>query len=153
RTRARQYLGTAQPHERPAVGLLLVTAPHHEDCAVHSVSPAGHRERAAPLSRARAGYHLTYSGPVVIIGLRQRRIKLVAARRARALMFEVDVSRRAKSLLEPSRTIQRGWPPPLIFSAYRIGNRNETGTPRALPVQRQRQVRSYDHAATPGRGA
>ena len=107
RARARDDLGAVCLHEDPAVGLLVVAGADHEHLDLEPEYRSGERERAPPLASTRLGREAGHALGLVVVGLGERRIRLVAARRAPALVLVVDVGRRAERPLETMRSIQR----------------------------------------------
>ena len=72
----------------------------------------------APVSVARRATLLL----LVVVGLRHRRVRLVAPRRAHALVLVVDARRRIERLLEPPRAIERGGAPQAQDVAHLVGD-------------------------------
>ncbi len=89
-------------HQVAATGLVVVRSAHHVD---HDLDPGqrpGERERRAPLPGASVGHKPPHALLLGVVNLRQRRIELVAARRACALVLPV-----------PSRHLVGNADPPL----------------------------------------
>ena len=102
-------LGTiSAPHaliiERRA-RLLLVRDPDHVDLALEADQLARERERAPPLARAGLGREPRPPFLLVVEGLRDRRVRLVAPGRADALVLVED---RASASRSPPRAGARG---------------------------------------------
>ena len=110
RRRARHDLGAVDLHEVAPVRLLVVARPDHVDLDLEPEVRAGEGERRAPLAGARLGRQPLDAGVLVVERLGQRRVRLVAAGRAAALVLVVDVGRRAERLLEPMRPVERARP-------------------------------------------
>src|ERR1019366_8407469 len=83
---------------------------------------AGKRKRAAPLARPGLGRDPLRTLLLVVEGLGDRRIRLVAAGRAAALVLVVDVSRRIEDLLEPTGPEEGTGPIQPIGLADRFGD-------------------------------
>src|SRR6266478_5921 len=111
RARARDHLRAPGLHHDAPVRLLLVRHLHHVDLALQAEHLAGERERRAPLSSTRFGAEPGDLFLLVVVRLRDGRVRLVAAGRAHALVLVVDVRRRAEGLLEAARAIERRRPP------------------------------------------
>ena len=73
-------------------------------------SGAGEGQGAAPLPGARLGREAGHALLLVVEGLGQRGVGLVAARRAAALVLVVDVGRGIERLLEPVGPVERARP-------------------------------------------
>src|ERR671914_62471 len=109
--RAGDDLGAPGLDQRAPERLLLVRDLDHVDLALEPEQLAGERERAAPLAGAGLGREARSPLPDVVVRLRHRRVRLVAARRADALVLVEDARARADRLLEPLRSVQRRRPP------------------------------------------
>ena len=94
-------------HQRAAIGLLVVAHAHHVDLAVQAKERARHRQRRAPLPRARLRGQMLGAFLLVVVSLRHGRVQLVRPGRARALVLVVDVRRRIERLLKPARAVER----------------------------------------------
>ena len=70
-------------------------------------SCAGEGERRAPLAGAGLGGQPLDAGFLVVEGLRHRRVRLVAAGRADALVLVEDARRRIERLLQPAGAEER----------------------------------------------
>src|ERR671934_2575864 len=84
---ARHDLRAPRLDHRAPARLLLVRDPDHVDLALEPEQPAGERERAAPLPGARLGRETRAPFLLVVERLRNRGVRLVAARRADALVL------------------------------------------------------------------
>ena len=90
RRRAGRDLAAPDVHHRTAVGLLLVADLDHVDLALDVEHLAGERQGTAPLAGAGLGRQPVDALLLVVVGLGDGRVRLVAARRAVALVLEVD---------------------------------------------------------------
>ena len=120
--RARDDLGAVRLHEDPAVRLLVVARPDHVDLDLEAEDRPGERHRAAPL--AGAGLRRDPRDALLLVEERlgERRVGLVAARRAHALVLVVDVRGRIERLLQPVRPVQGRRPVERVRLAHRIGD-------------------------------
>jgi hypothetical protein len=91
-------------HHGFAVGLLVEADADHEHLAGQPVLGAGKGEGAAPLAGAGFGGDVLDAENLVVIGLGDGRVGLVAARRAQAFIFKVNFRRCAQ------RLSQKPWP-------------------------------------------
>ena len=94
---------TSAPHaadHRTAVRLLIVAHAHHVHLAFEAEHLTRQAQRASPLSGTRFGREPLDPGLLVIVGLGDRGVGLVAACRAHAFVFEVDLRRGVQFLLE-----------------------------------------------------
>src|SRR5690606_11776054 len=73
--------GSPRLHHRPAVRLLVVTRPDHEDLALEPEQRTGEGERRPPLPGTGLGSQLADAGPGVLVRLRDRGVGLVRAGR------------------------------------------------------------------------
>ena len=96
--RARDAGGAVGLHQRPAVGLLLIADLDHVDLDLDAEQLPGEGERRAPLAGAGLGRQLPDAGLAVVEGLRHGGVRLVAARRADALVLVEDAGRRIEQL-------------------------------------------------------
>jgi hypothetical protein len=87
-------------HQHPAIRLLLVADLDHVDIAFQPEQAAGQRQRRTPLARAGLGGEAFGAGDLVVIRLRHRGVRLVAAGGADALVFVINVRRRLQRLLQ-----------------------------------------------------
>ena len=110
-------------HRAPA-RLLLVRDADHVDLALEPDQLAGERERAAPLARAGLGGEARAPFLLVVVGLRDRRVRLVAAGRADALVLVEDARAGADRLLEPPRTEERRRAPEGVELQHLLRNRD-----------------------------
>jgi hypothetical protein len=99
---------------RPAVGLLVVADPDHEDLALQLEQAAGQRQRRAPLPGPGLGGELSHALALVVVGLRDRGVRLVRAGGRDALVLVVDVGRGIERALEAQRPVQRRRAPQLV---------------------------------------
>src|ERR671935_2002717 len=88
--RARHDLRTPGLDHRAPVRLLLVRDLDHVDLAFEPDQLARERERASPLARAGLGREARAAFLLVVERLRDRRVRLVAPRRADALVLVED---------------------------------------------------------------
>ena len=109
--RAGDALAAPGLHHQLAERLLVEADPHHEHLALQPDQRAGERQRAAPLAGAGLGGQPLDAELLVVPGLRDGRVGLVAAGRADALVLVVDPRRRAEVLLQPAGAVQRARPP------------------------------------------
>ena len=77
-------------HQDAAVRLLVVADADHEDLDVDAVERTGDRHGATPLAGAGLGRDLGDAFGLVVVGLRDGGVGLVAARRRNALVLVVD---------------------------------------------------------------
>src|SRR5207249_10540810 len=119
---ARPHLRAPGLHHDPALRLLLVRHLHHVDLALQAEHLTGERDRGAPLAGARLGAEPRDLFFLVVVGLRDRRVRLVAAGRAHAFVLVVDVRRRAERLLEAARAIGRRRTPQAIDVTDLVGD-------------------------------
>jgi len=98
-------------HHHAAVGFLFIGHADHVDGALQSEELAGHGERAAPLPRAGLGSQAPRPGLLVVEGLRQGGVRLVAAGGTGALVLVVDVRGGPQGALQPVGPVQRCGPP------------------------------------------
>ena len=108
-------------HQESAIGLLSVAHLHHVDSALEVEQPTRHRQGAAPLPTS-FRRQTPNTGFLVVVRLGKCRIWLVAANRAGALIFIVDVRRSLEKLLQPMRAMERARPPEFIGIAYFVRN-------------------------------
>ena len=123
-------------HQRPPVGLLIVGDPDHVDLDFEAEQRAGEGERRAPLPGAGLGRKLGYALFLIVEGLGDRGVGLVAPGGADALVFVEDARGRSERLLEPPRAIER------------------RRTPQAIDVaDGRREFRCAARRSPPGRSA
>ena len=107
--RARHDLAPPCADHRAPVGLLVVGRPHHVDLALEPEQLAGERQRRAPLAGAGLGGEPCDPLLAVVEGLGHRRVRLVAARRAHALVLVEDAAGGPERLLQAERRGGAGW--------------------------------------------
>ena len=122
--RARHAARAERLHERAAVRLLVVRDPHHEDLDLDAEERAGERERRAPLPGAGLGRDPLDALALVVERLRDRGVRLVAARRRDAFVLVVDARGRLERVLEPAGAVERRGPPLAVDVAHLLGNRD-----------------------------
>ena len=127
---------------RAAERLLVVRGANHVDLALEPELLAGERERTAPLARAGLGREALAALALVVEGLRDRGVRLVAAGGARALV-----------LVEDPRAASRS--PPRAGARGRAASGARAGRGRAPPpARRSRAPRSPPGGSAPsGRAA
>ncbi len=120
--RARHALGTPRLHQRPAIRLLLVGHLHHVDLEVDVEERARHGQRRTPLARAGLGRDALDAFLLVVPGLGDGGVRLVAPRRVVALVLVEDthVFRQVQRLLQPRRSVERGRAPELVDVPDRV---------------------------------
>ncbi len=101
-------------HHHAAVRLLVVAGPHHVNLDFDAEHSPGVSESTAPLAGASLGGDATDALFLVVEGLRDRGVGLVAAGRAAALVLVIDVGGRIQSLLKPKGTDQGTRPELLV---------------------------------------
>ena len=111
-------------HEHPAIRLLLVADLDHVNVAFQPEQSAGQRQGRTPLARAGLGGEAFGAGDLVVIGLGDGGVGLVAAGGAGALVFVINVRRRLQRLFQPHRAQQRRGPPQRVDFADLVGNRD-----------------------------
>ena len=109
-------------HNLAAEGLLLIGTFHHVDLAVEPQVRARHRQRRAPLARARLGRHAGEPLLPGVIRLRDGAVQLVAAGGVVALELVVDLRGRAEFFLKAVRAHQRRGAVHLVEIADLVGN-------------------------------
>ena len=117
--RARHASRAVSLHQRPAVWLLVVGNPDHVDLDVEPEEGAREGERRAPLAGAGLGRELLHALGLVVKGLGDRGIRLVAAGRAHALVFVENARAGSERLFESMRPVKRGRAPHAIDVAHR----------------------------------
>src|SRR5436309_10567941 len=120
--RARHDLRAPGLHHDAPVRLLLIRHLYHGDLAMQAEQLAGERERRAPLAGAGLGADPRDAFRLVVVRLPHRRVGLVAAGRAHALVLVVDVRGRAERFLQTARAIERRGAPQAIDVADLLGN-------------------------------
>ena len=96
--RAGKDLRAPGVHHHAAVRLLVVADAHHVDRAFQPEQLAGERERAAPLAGAGLRGQPLDARALVVIRLRDRGVRLVAAGGTGAFVLVIDVRRRIQQL-------------------------------------------------------
>ena len=119
---ARDDLGAPRFHEDPPVRLLVVRHADHVDLALEVEHPRGEREGASPLSRASLGGEALGAFGLVVVGLRDRGVRLVATGGTHALPLVVDARGRPEHFLEAERADQRCRAPDLVGVPHRFGD-------------------------------
>ena len=109
-------------HQDPPVRLLVVARADHVDLDLEPEERAGEGERAAPLPGAGLGRDALDARFLVVEGLRDGGVRLVAAGRADALVLVVDVGRRIERLLEAVRPVERAGPVQAVGVADLLGD-------------------------------
>ncbi len=109
-------------HHRLAVGLLVVGGAYLPHLAVETVEGTRIGEGAAPLAGARLRGQLAGTLLGVVVGLRDRGVRLVGAGGADPLVLVVDAGRRLECLLQAPRPVQRAGPPLLVDVEHGTGN-------------------------------
>src|SRR5438128_2085567 len=104
---ARHDLAAPDVHQRAPERLLLVGDLDHVDLALEPDELAGEGERASPLAGAGLGREALTALGLVVEGLRDGRVRLVAPGRADALVLVEDARLRAERLLEAVRAVER----------------------------------------------
>jgi len=128
-------------HLNPPVRLGLVAVAHLPDIAGQPEHLTGERQRSAPLAGSGLGTQPLDAGLPVVEGLRDRRVRLVAADRGRALVLVVDPGFGAQRLLEAVRPVQRRRTPQSVDLGHSIGNRDPALGAHLLSDQRLREDR------------
>ena len=104
--------------------LLVVRGANHVDLALEAEQLAGEGERAAPLARAGLGREARAALALVVEGLRDGGVRLVAAGRARALVLVEDPRPRPDRLLEPVRAVERRRAPEAVEVEHLLRDRD-----------------------------
>ena len=112
--RAGKHFGAPGVHHHAAIRLLIVADAHHVHRALEPKELAGERQRAAPLAGAGFRGQPLDAGALVVIRLRNRGVRLVAARRTGAFVLVIDMRRRIQQLLQAARAIERRGAPQAI---------------------------------------
>ncbi len=111
-------------HEHPAIGFLVVADPDHVDIALQAEQAARERQRGAPLARAGLGGQPFGAGDLVVIGLGDGGVDLMAAGGAGAFVFVINMRRGIQDPLQSHGAQQRRGPPERIDVAHRVGDFN-----------------------------
>ena len=114
--------GAVRLHQDPPVRLLVVAGPDHVDLDFEVEQGAGERQGAAPLAGPGLGCDPLRAFLLVVEGLRDRGVRLVAAGRAAALVLVVDVGGGVEDLLQPVGPEQRAGPIQAVGLADRPGD-------------------------------
>src|SRR5439155_24786678 len=96
--------------------------PNQQHLALEPEGRRGERQRASPLPGARLGRHTAASLLLDVVRLRHGRVRLVAARRANALVLVEDARARAELSLEAVCPVERGGAPEPVDVPDRLGN-------------------------------
>ena len=111
------------------------------DLALHAVLGGGERQGAAPLAGAGLGRQLADALLVVVVRLRDGRVRLVRAGRADALVLVVDAGRRVEQPLQAARPEQRARPPQPVDVEHAAGDVDVALAGDLLLDQRHREQR------------
>ena len=111
--RACDAISAPDLHHKFSEGLLVEADTDHKDLALKAYELAGEGKRATPLSCACFGDESFDAELLVVPGLRDGGIWLVAARGAGAFIFVVDVSRGFEESFEVNSPSQRCRAPPV----------------------------------------
>ena len=139
--RARDHLRAVGLHQDPAVRLLVVARADHVDLDLEPEHRARERQRAPPLAGAGLRRQPLDALLLVVERLRDRRVRLVAAGRADALVLVVDVRGRIERLLEAARAVQRRWAVQHVRLADRVRDLDLALAADLLDDQRHREQR------------
>src|SRR5439155_22103793 len=120
--RARDDLRAPCLHEDPPVGLLVIRDADHVDLALEVEHSRGERKGAPPLTCASLGREALGPFLLVVVRLRDRGVRFVAARRADAFPFVVDARRGAEHLLEAERADERRRSPEFVGVTDGLGD-------------------------------
>src|SRR5690606_7747879 len=134
-------LGAPGVHHQLAIRLLLVADLDHVDLAAEAEHLTRERQRAAPLPGAGLGGDLLYALLGVVIGLGDRSVGLVRARRASALVLVVDARRGIEGALEVVGPEHRRRSPQRVGLADALGDLDVAGARDLLLDQRHREQR------------
>ena len=116
------HRGTPRLHLDSPVGFLAIAHLHHVHRHVKSEKLARKRHGCPPLSGTRLCSDSLDPCLLIIKSLGDGCVRLVAARRAHALVFIIDLCRSAERLLEPVRAKERRGPPEGINVEHLFGN-------------------------------
>ena len=131
--------GAPDLHHRLAIGLLVVAGSHHPHLALEPVLGAGEGEGAAPLTGTGLGGELPDSLDRVVERLGHRRVGLVRAGRAHALVLVVDAGRGIEEPLEPAGPEEGTRAPEAIDVEHLSGDVDMTVRGDLLTDQRHRE--------------
>ena len=123
--RARDDTGAERLDESAPVRLLVVRDPDHVDVHLEPEDRARERERRAPLPCAGLGREPRDALGLVVVGLRDRRVRLVRAGRRDALVLVVDARRRLERALEAARAVERRRPPLAVDGPHLLRDRDQ----------------------------
>ena len=118
------HCGSVGLHQQAAIGLLVVADANHPDGALKPEKLASQRQRRAPLPRTGLRSKAASACELVVVGLRDRGVRLMAADRAGAFVLVINVSGRVQRLLQTNRAQQRRRPPERVNIAHLFGNLN-----------------------------
>ena len=141
RRRARDDLGAPRLDQRAPERLLVVGDPNHVDLALEPDQLAGERERAPPLAGAGLGRKPRAALLLVVEGLRDRGVRLVAPGRADALVLVEDPRARPDRALEPVRAVERRRAPEPVEVEHLLRDRDLGLLADLLQDQRHREER------------
>ena len=105
--RRRDDGGSERLDEAAPIRLLLIADADHEDLRLEAEEAPGEGQGAPPLARTGLGHEARDAGGAVVEGLRDGRVRLVAAGRADALVLEIDARRGVERLLQRRRPVER----------------------------------------------
>ncbi len=132
----------AERLDEPApIRLLVVRGSHHPDVDLEPEDGRGERERRAPLAGARLGREALYALLLVVVRLRDGRVRLVRPGRRDALVLVVDARGRLERLLEPARAVERRRAPLPVDRAHLLRDRDEAIGRDLLADDRHREER------------
>ena len=138
-------LATTRPpndlDEAAAVRLLVVRDLHHPHVDLEPEDAACECKRRAPLAGAGLGRQARDAFLLVVVGLRDRGVRLVRARGRDAFVLVVDARRRLERLLETARAVERRRPPLPVDRSHLLGDRDESIGRDLLPDDRHREER------------
>src|SRR5437763_12328216 len=117
---AGEHFGAIGLDHGAPVGLLLVAGLDHVDGALEPEQRAGERQRAAPLASAGLRRQSADAFGLVVVGLSDSRIGLMAAGWAGAFVFVVHMRGRIERPLEAERPIEWGRAPQPVDVAYLV---------------------------------
>ncbi len=120
RAGAGHHVGAVHLHEVATAGLGVVRGPDHVDHDLEAEDGACHRERGAPLAGTGLGGQARDALFLVVEGLRDGGVGLVAAGRAATLVLVEDLGRRAQGLLQAMRPEERRGPVHGVGLAHRL---------------------------------
>ena len=138
RARALVDLAAEELDDGPPLGLLPVADADHEHRALQAELLAGIGERRAPLAGAGAGDQVLHAGLLVVVGLRNGAVELVAAGNVGAFVLVVDARRSPDPLLEPVSAAEQRRPVARIELPHRRRNL-DVGAGRVVRLLHQRQ--------------